>query len=324
MPDIRITGEAIRRLLLQNQFPTPPERVMVFGFRGMTPVSETCSWQAAPEASFASVDHTHLRCTVGLWDTQTDDVYLTLGSTAPHTTYIDRARRNRGFGANMNLTGRFSLVKGPHPWSSRTSHRALRQSGTRVQRRTTDDLDFDGADRVEGGYTANNLHCAWCQGPAHSSFASAGCTVVQGYPKCTSRGSRPATGDWASFERVLYTGRGKDQQTFAYVLLNGHDIARSSWGTPLTPRVRFGSRGPLATAVQQALIDGDWLAPEADGKFGQNSTLALMRAQEDLFGPLADDGICGPGTSSALGIEWPDGIGDLEDPADLEPIVVTE
>ena len=166
------------------------------------------------------------------------------------------------------------------------------------------------------------LHAAWCPGPGPPRFASAGCPVVQGYPQCASRRNAKATGDWAALDGVLYHGRGKAQDVYPYVLLHGHDIARASRGHRLSPRVRFGSRGPLAKRVQQALIDQGWLRPSADGLFGQNSTLALAHAQEDLFAPDADDGICGPGTAQALGIDWPDRVDGLPEPASLEPVAI--
>lgn len=42
----------------------------------------------------------------------------------------------------------------------------------------------------------DNLHAGWCMGVESESFASAGCQVLVGFPKCSKRGTKPETGPW--------------------------------------------------------------------------------------------------------------------------------
>lgn len=308
MADFALDQRTLLRLCKQNDFRVPESGLMIFGFRGAIPTRpDSAQWQRSAPMVLAQVDHTHPRCTIAILDVDAGGVMALLGTTVPHKRYIEQARRRGGLGANQNLTGAFTVTKGPHPWSGKTSHRALRQKGVRPLIRTADDLRFElGDDRIEFGETANNLHCMWCMGPAHAYFASAGCSGPTGYPKCPARGAQPSTGGWAALEKAVYEVEGKNQDDFAYIILGGADPMYAAENATISARVRFGSwntkAGSRPWRVQEALIREGYLKGQPDGKFGQASTLALMAAQTNLFGPDADDGICGPATATVLGI----------------------
>ena len=195
-------------------------------------------------------------------------------------------------------------IKGVHLASSPTGHDAFRQSAAAPFRRSRNNLQYEASDPYDEGIVWDNLHCAHCQSVDSESYGSAGCQVIVGSAK--KRGAQYAgsvdTGPWGRFKRAAYA---LDQKSFDYVLFSVQDVKRTVLGGAGKPfRVRFGSNGPRAKKVQQALIGKGFLTGTADGAFGPKSHDALMRYQEKAFGPLADDGICGPQTAEALGIDW--------------------
>jgi peptidoglycan hydrolase-like protein with peptidoglycan-binding domain len=88
-----------------------------------------------------------------------------------------------------------------------------------------------------------------------------------------------------------------------YLLLSGREGVRVAQNAATsTPRVRFGSKGPRAEKVQQALADHRFYEGLVDGDFGARSLRGLVEFQRRTFGPGGVDGICGPQTLSALGL----------------------
>ena len=169
---------------------------------------------------------------------------------------------------------------------------------------TADDFDFDNDDRVEFTNPYDNIHAAWSMGTDHDYYASAGCQVVVGYPRCEKRGDVDNVGPWAVFQKRAYEL--DDQQRFPYMLLNGRDAQRIATynGRKMSVRLRFGSKGPLVETLQKALRDRFYYEGNLDGDFGKKTLKAVLQFQTDHFGPSADDGIVGPMTSEALKIEW--------------------
>lgn len=311
-----LSFSTVLALLRQNGFPLPGEAhdrsdgaMMVVAFRGLAPHSRGV-WGTEHDVTLVTTDNVHMRCTYALVDTEKEELMLFLGSTVPHRSYIGKALKRKGLGANEQVTGATVVVEGRHPYSGRTSHRALRQAVPNVHRRTADDYDYDGDDRVEGGSVADNVHAGWNHGYDHAYFASAGCGNIQGYPACAARPGQPATGDWARFDAEIFgpRARHKAQTKYAHVILSGYDAVRMGATPPATvsARVRQGSVGPVASAVQQAMADRGFYDGDVDGLFYVESTLALGKFQEDAFGSDADDYICGPNTGRVLGItRWP-------------------
>ncbi|MCY6382702.1 peptidoglycan-binding protein [Hoeflea prorocentri] len=118
------------------------------------------------------------------------------------------------------------------------------------------------------------------------------------------RSNAAETGPWKVFIDNAYT---RAQDVFVYLLFEAHQIALVEQADPAALRqvVCFGSNGPTSEAVQQALIASGHLTGEADGKFGRLSLMALTAFQKAVLGPAEADGICGPKTAAALGVNLP-------------------
>jgi len=204
------------------------------------------------------------------------------------------------------MTGRYrDYRKGIHKKGGPTAHEAFRQIAAHPIRRTADDFDYDNDDRVEFTNPFDNIHAAWSMGVDNDNYASAGCQVIVGYPKCTKRGDKPDIGAWGVFKENAYSPE-LGQDVFLYVLLSARDAQRIVLDGPAKlTRLRFGSDGELVKLVQNALKTEDFYEGNVDGDFGERTLRAVLAYQEATFGPAADDGIVGPLTASALGIEWP-------------------
>jgi len=220
---------------------------------------------------------------------------------------IAKGTAKGGAGANQLMTGYFSdYAKGiHHPNDAERATKAFVQTMPRTVRRTQDDLDYDTLDEARIELPHDNLHAAWCETVegTYDSFSSAGCQVVVGYPECRMHAAGD-TGPWRVFKENAY-GRYPDQQKFPYVLLNATEAANVNLGVPATPRLRFGSAGPLVTALQRALDVHHLYPGRIDGQFGERTFLGVLAFQAAKLGAQADDGIVGPRTAAALGVDWP-------------------
>jgi hypothetical protein len=299
-----LTASHLDALCVANEFAVDRTQTVFFGLRGCLPVeAQDATFRTEQALTVAEVDHTHARCTIGQWRPQAGTFAVFPGSTIPHRRHVAEARAQGGAGANQLLTGYYTdYRKGFHRADSPAGHPAFRQGGTRPVQRTVDDLDYQGDDRVEFSNPGDNLHAAFCASSEVSYFASAGCQVVVGFPKCAQRGSQPATGPWADFFEAAY---GIAQTSFAYLLLHGREAARIGQlppGAATALRVRFGSRGDRSGKVQEALARKGHYEGRVDGDFGPRSTRALLSFQRAAFGAGGVDGIAGPQTLSALGL----------------------
>ncbi|NMM49292.1 hypothetical protein HH304_12850 [Flammeovirgaceae bacterium KN852] len=209
----------------------------------------------------------------------------------------------------MLLTGFYhDYRKGWHKAGKPTGHEAFRQDNKLPVRRTMDDLDYDNDDRVEYTRPYDNLHAAWCMSSRDSKYASAGCQVIVGYPKCQSRHDSnlkplPETGPWKYFRENAYN---IDQDSFNYMLLTGWDAKRvsASGNKKMSSRLRYGSTGNLVSEAQKALKAKNFYEGKIDGDFGSRTLRSVLEFQEANFGKDSDDGIIGPLTASALNMSW--------------------
>jgi hypothetical protein len=301
-----LSAESLRRLSAINGFSIPAEGMVFFGLRGCLPVTEgSQEFQWEHSVELTPVDYLHPRCTIGQWLVTEGQIALFPGSTAPHLRYVKKAVAKGGAGVNQLMTGYYKdYRKGVHKAGAPTAHQAFRQVEGRPLRRTGDDSDYDNDDRVEFGNPYDNLHAAWSMGGNHEGYASLGCQVVVGYPRCPHRGNQPDVGPWKEFKSNAYS---IPQESFPYLLLTALDARNvaASGGSPLTARLRFGSQSPLVSELQTRLKDADFYEGAVDGSFGERTLRAVLAFQIAMFGPEADDGIVGPVTASALGMDWP-------------------
>ena len=281
--------------------------MVFFGLRGATLVNpDNLDFQKEHKLVLSEIDYVHPRCTVGQWLPKDKTIAVFPASTVPHKRHVKTAMTNSGRGANQLMTGRYrDYRKGIHKKGGPTAHEAFRQIAAHPIRRTADDFDYDNDDRVEFTNPFDNIHAAWSMGVDNDNYASAGCQVIVGYPKCTKRGDKPDIGAWGVFKENAYNPE-LGQDVFPYVLLSARDAQRIVLDGPAKlTRLRFGSDGELVKLVQNALKTEDFYEGNVDGDFGERTLRAVLAYQEATFGPAADDGIVGPLTASALGIEWP-------------------
>jgi len=299
-----LTEERLLGLWRLNHFDVATDRCVLFGLRGCLPVDDgDHSFARSHALRGETVDYTHPRCTLGQW-LPGKGFAVFPGSTVPHRTHVEASRVQGGAGTNRLMTGLYpDYRKGTHKAGTETAHDAFRQNNKLPVQRTADDLDFDADDRVDFEQPFDNLHAGWSHGVNHDNYASAGCQVVVGFPQCAKLGLRPATGPWAVFKDNAYA---LAQTSFAYALLTGLDAERMALATtPQAPRLRYGSKGPLVTRVQEALKRQSFYEGEIDDDFGIRTLRAVLAFQTARFGPQADDGIVGKQTAVALDIEWP-------------------
>lgn len=300
-----LTAATLRRLCDLNGFEVPSSGLVFFGLRSALPADEADgSFERRSWIDLATVDHLHPRCVLGQWRPASDELCVFPGSTVPHRRYVATAKQRAGQGANQLMTGRYpDYRKGMHCATRPTGHRAFRQTRAQAVRRTADDFDYDGDDRVEIGNPYDNIHAAWSPGPEHDRFASAGCQVIVGYPSCRKRDDAPAVGPWRRFSDNAYRSK---QKSFVYLLWNARDARRvvAASGAPAYPRARFGSAGARVARVQRALRKRSLYEGRVDGDFGPRTLRAVLAFQAATFGADGADGVVGPVTAEALRARW--------------------
>ncbi|MCX2742258.1 peptidoglycan-binding protein [Mangrovivirga sp. M17] len=289
----------------------PENEMIFFGLRGCTTIhDDSMEFKEEHTIEIINYDHIHPNCIIGQYHKE-KGIALFPGSTVPHFNYVSKSIPKNGRGTNMLLTGYYSdYRKGWHKAGKPTGHEAFRQDNKLPVRRTMDDADYDNDDRVEYTRPYDNIHAAWCMSASDQNFASAGCQVIVGYPKCKRRVDPnldllPETGPWKYFRQNAYD---IDQKSFNYLLLNGKDALKvaTQGNTKLSPRLRYGSQGKLVKEVQKILKNKNFYEGRIDGDFGSRSLRAVLEFQEVNFGLDGDDGIVGPITASAMGLEWPE------------------
>jgi len=298
--------DVLRRLWRANEFSIPDTGIVFFGLRGLLPADPSDHrFGSSHRVVRTNVDHTHARCTLGQW-VAGEGMALYPGSTVPHRRYVERSLAKQGQGANRLMTGLYvDYRKGRHRGDKPTGHDAFRHGSKMPVRRTADDLDYDEDDRVEYTQPFDNLHAGWCMGVDHPTFAGAGCQVVVGYPACEKRGRAPEAGPWAHFRSRAYETR---QRKFRYVLLTGGDVQQgvAREDRPLSTKLRYGSEGPVTKTLQRALAKTPFHPGAADGRFGYLTLRAVLDFQQSRFGRDGADGVVGPLTAGALGLELPE------------------
>lgn len=296
----------MRRLCRINGFPVKEEGMYLFGLRGCLPADvDDSGFGVEHDLRLTEIDYTHPRCTIGQWLPKEGKIALFPGSTVPHIRYVKSSKERNGDGANQLMTGFYGdYRKGVHKSGSPTAHSAFRQTEAHPVRRTADDFDFDNDDRVEFTNPYDNIHAAWSMGINHDEYASAGCQVIVGFPRCEKRGKNADAGPWKVFHENAYA---ISQESFPYILLTGLDAqgVALSGGQEKTARLRFGSQGETVAELQRRLREAGFYEGNIDTSFGTRTIRALLAYQSATFGPNADDGIVGPITASALGMALP-------------------
>lgn len=301
MAQFTITHSLLNYLCQRNRFQVPLQGMIFLGIRGALPVmTDNQDFADAHDLYLTVPDHQYPRCSLVQWLPEKESLAVYPGSTVPHLKYIKKALVKGGVGANQLCTGYYKdYRKGDHNLDSPTRHRAFRQTEARFIFRTIDDLGYEADDRMEFNNPFDNLHAAWCMGVNHADFASAGCQVIVGYPKCAKRGALVDIGPWANFVATAYA---QPQDRFPYILLNALDYHRAyvSKASERGYRLRFGSSGVEVSELQERLKAKKFYEGVIDEEFGQRTMNAVLAFQRAAFGKDAADGVVGPITLSAL------------------------
>ena len=260
-------------------------------------------------------DHILPRCVIGVWNRAVGKVSVFPASTVPNQAAVALYKNTQRAG-NLLATGFYEYRCGPHTTKNQSTPGAflLRNPDmshrTVVVRRSRDDLVYqrrDMADRCEPG---DNIHPTFFSQPV--AFSSLGCQTVVG----TCRNGTHS-GPWAAFRTAVgfTTANGVPGKAFNYMLLTGAEARTASQlrtGGLTTDkialrrlrRLRFGSRGPAVTALQQQLN-----LPNPDGDFGPNTCAELHKLQKNLPGSTGSDGILTPELHDAQGWQFLASIG---------------
>lgn len=302
-----LSDSVLRRLCEINCFVVPDNELVFFGLRGCLPVNPDDNEFAQQHAlEVVAYDYIHPRCVLAQWRPDDRTLAVFPGSTVPHAKYVKTSVERNGSGTNQVMSGYYrDYRKGVHKNDKPTGHQAFRQTEGHPIRRTTDDFDFDNDDRVEFMNPYDNIHAAWSMGINHNEYASAGCQVVVGFPKCESRRGKPDAGAWKIFKGNAYR---ISQSQFGYILVNGLDaqMVALTRSQKLPAKLRFGSSGSLVEKLQKRLKTKGFYEGEIAGDFELRTCRAVLECQTAMFGPHADDGIVGRMTAEALGVAWPE------------------
>lgn len=300
MSAFNITPKLLDQLCTVNQYQLRKDELVFVGIRGaITALPNDNAWKSKHSLSLMDVNYTNPRCTLLQWRPKTGELAAFPGSTVPHMRHLREAKQRDGKGANCLMTGFYKdYRKGIHNAGKKSGHEAFRQNAVQPIRRNADDFDFDKDDRIEYGNPFDNIHCGWFAGLNADAYASAGCQVVMGFPKCKTRDAN--IGPWRVFHKNAYD---LPQQGFQYLLFNGTEVfGLSSGEKPKSAKLRYGSQGPLVAALQAALKEKDFYEGIIDGDFGERTMKAVIRFQENNFGRSGADGIVGAITAEALDV----------------------
>ena len=299
----KIDSDLLRKLCENNSFQVNDNELIFFGLRGLLPVDESnFDFEETHFVHLNEIDYRHPRCTFVQWIWKENKLAIFPGSTVPHKKYIQKSLKKNGEGTNQLMTGHYNnYKKGIHKAGSQTGHSAFRQINALPIRRTSDDEDYDELDQVEFTRPFDNIHAAWCTGINADRFASAGCQVIVGFPKCERRDGLDNSGAWKAFHKNAYS---ISQHVFSYVLLNGRDALKVATGQAGTKgyRLRYGSEGQKVGVLQNKLQEKNFYEGDTDNQFGPRTLFALLDFQASVFGKQGSDGILGPMTAEALGI----------------------
>lgn len=301
MATLSLNHELLQKLCTVNQFTLPNVELVFIGLRGAV-VSDANdqSFKTQQSLNVIDVNYINPRCTILQWRMGSQQLAAFPASTVPNQVNVKIAL-NGGDKANCLLTGYYKdYKKGIHKEGTSTGHEAFRQNAVRPFLRTNDDLDFDQDDRIEYNNPHDNIHCGWFQSLTSTNFASAGCQVVMGLPKCLKPGRDENTGPWKTFHSNAYA---INQVAFPYVLVIGEEVLRLAENNPSKAKLRFGSTGPLVAKLQQTLKQQNLYQGNVDSDFGEKTMKAVITFQQQKMTAADVDGVVGIKTAEALGID---------------------
>ncbi len=230
----------------------PNQGYVLFAFRGLTPVSPSPNWKKCWRLTPKKVDYIHMHCSIGIWNTVSQSIYIAPGSTVPHKSQVELAVAKGGKGANQLEPGFYNdYKKGIHGEAAENGHQALRQSSNRFIRRTVRGIPYTNNDPLFFSNPYDNLHCGWQMDPSKKNYSSAGCIVVAGHAFAPKQPDpKPNAGFWKIIHNILYS---TSQRRYAFLLLDASQIRRSFKRNPKGRFFCYGSSGPEVQRLQSFL-----------------------------------------------------------------------
>jgi hypothetical protein len=295
MPAARLTldNTTLERLFTLWNIPVPDKGLVIFALRGAIPASRsqaaTKGWARTATLDLIAPDYRHMRCTIGLWNRATKQLFVAQGSTVPHRDNVLKAAARKGVmkgrGTNQLEPGYYTdLTKGEHLQGKPQGHAALRQTGYRFYRRAHLAGNgsgkkfplYTGRDPLYFGNPYDNLHCAWNPDTKTEGFRSAGCVVVSGWPHSPRLAdAQPNAGAWKIFHDLIYA---VPQKSFPLLLLPAEDVATALVAKKSSPKMVFGSEGEPVKALQKKLAAKGLYGGRVTGRLGVSTYRAWNAA----------------------------------------------
>ena len=311
-----LTEAHLASMFALANFDVPDNEMIFFGLRGTQPLDQSGKMAMAHKVVDKDVDFSHMRCSLGQW-LPGQGFALFPASTVPNGNSVAKKVANNGNGVNMMATCYLTshsptatghrYKKGDHGLTSSLGpHRAFRNESRLPLWRTGDDTDFEGDDRFLFEQAFDNLHCSHHMDPSVPGYSSFGCQVVAGRRGGPTSAPGGEKGPWKVFVDRAYS---IDQSFFRYALFNTGEAMRTVHlgADQRGQTIRFGSTGPLAVALQQALIAAGHNigAAGADGQIGFQTIGAVRDIQFQAFGKSGVDLVVGAQTAAEIGMTWP-------------------
>lgn len=334
-----LSGAVIRKALANASTPVADKwsKRVLFGIRGALP--KALPREGAPPdfvdrmaMSETEPDHYQYQCTMGVWDRETDKIWMCPASTVPAMGYLWHATHGRdeaqmGRGANLLSPGVYTFRVGTHANGGSTRQPgAFRQASKYcVMRLASPEICFrsgnvrwDTQSDAGGINIWDNIHAGLGASPAWGAeHYSAGCQVVKGSVMQPSTRDTPVS-YWKSFRMAaglaekpdispaapgsnsFVVKTAEDGTAFTYVLLTAREVRLAAENMDTEPmdrkflKLRRGSQGDDVKALQTALGVG------ADGDFGFLTQRALIEKQLAVTGEA--DGVVTAANAAALGL----------------------
>lgn len=317
---MKISGTILSNICRNFQYEIGEDRLVLFGIRGSLPSAvlsgnpEVC---AEPnnehQIKSSRLNYSTSRCTVGIWNRETDQVSLFPGSTVPSVKYLfDNQQALRHF--NMLNPGKYELARGLHPReeSGFQRHKAFLMNDfghvcipsvkiTKRRLRFNFDIQEEKillpgdnlhAGRMEPRGNFNNIEQK-CLAALHMPFSSSGCITVVG--QSTEYLSRPPNnGEWNSWARFMDTIDKSEPDAasrYIFLLFSYNDFNSRAQGLS-SPETRYGASGQYIQKAQRILSSvttynntTPYYSGEMDGRFERETINSLINFQKDFYAP---------------------------------------
>lgn len=220
---MKFTHENLIKVCKQLKYTLPKNGKVLLGIRGAIPDKKYkhVTFNQTQAVTLKKPDYLNMSCTIGIWDLDNKKIAIFWGSTVPHQSNVAYAKLRNGQGTNQMMEGFYQdlYIKGVHYPRVETAHQALVQNKPVRIQRTIDDLDYDIDDRIDYSIPYDNLHAGWTQDG--KGYASAGCQVIHGYPKCQKIANN--SGEWKLFYDLIYS---TPQKVFSYLLIDAKTLEK--------------------------------------------------------------------------------------------------